>query len=357
MRNRRRACLVLSVAAATAVTLSFAVPASATTRLPNWRLIFKHHYSGGGNSSYFAVAAAGHGAAFAVGSANFAGTTGGVPVTARWHDGRWTTLAMPHGLTGILGAVSADSGKDAWTVSELGGYVLHWHNGRWKVALRLSESGSLPREMTGVTAFSPTNVWVFGGSGAFPGVGTWHLHGHVWTRVSGLGGNISFASAVSASDMWAVGGINVGEDSIMHYIHGKWHHITSPVLSGLQFGKIVALTSRDVWTLASKGGAPGTFRLLQLRNGRWTRYALPARYDPIDMAPDGRGGLWLTAVHTSNDQIQFLHRSARGHWSVIHDPGVESLALIQGTSSLWGAGATTHKSGFEAAIYANGRVG
>jgi hypothetical protein len=129
--------------------------------------------------------------------------------------------------------------------------------------------------------------------------------------------------------MWAVGGINVGQDSIMHYIHGKWHHITSPALRGLQFSQILALTSGNVWTVASSGGAPGTFRLLQLRNGRWVRHALPSRYDPIDIVADGRGGL---------------------------DPGVESLALIKGTRSLWGAGATAHKQGFEAAIYANGPV-
>jgi len=261
---------------------------------------------------------------------------------------------MPTGLTGILGAVSADSSKDAWTVSQLSGLVLHWHNGRWTVARRFSESGGLAQELTGVTAFSPTNVWVFGGSGAYPGVGTWHLHGHVWTKVTGLGGNISFASALSARDMWAVGGINVGQDSIMHYVHGKWHHVTGKALSGLQFSQILALSTSNVWTVASKGGAPDTMRLLQLHNGRWIRHALPANDDPIDMVADGHGGLWLT-VSTSKG-IQFLHRSASGRWRLIHDPGAEYLALIPGTTSLWGAGATTYKTGFEAAIYANGRV-
>ncbi|HTX84965.1 MAG TPA: hypothetical protein VME44_22495 [Streptosporangiaceae bacterium] len=354
MRNPRRACLALGVAAATAVAMGFALPASASTKSPSWRLAFKHHYSGGGNSLYFAVAAVSRRAAFAVGSANFAGPIGGVPVSARWHDGHWTALTMPSGLTGILGAVSADSSKDAWTVSQLSGLVLHWHNGRWTVARRFSESGGLAQELTGVTAFSPTNVWVFGGSGAYPGVGTWHLHGHVWTKVTGLGGNISFASALSARDMWAVGGINVGQDSIMHYVHGKWHHVTSPALDGLQFNQILALTSNNVWTVASKGGAPSTMRLLQLHNGRWIRHALPKNYDPIDMVADGHGGLWLTAEHTTKGGIQFLHRSASGRWSVIHDPGAEYLALIPGTSSLWGAGSTTYKAGFEAAIYAHG---
>ena len=156
--------------------------------------------------------------------------------------------------------------------------------------------------------------------------------------------------------MWAVGGINVGEDSIMHYVHGTWHHITSPALRGLQFTQILALTPSNVWTVASKGGAPGTMRLLQLLNGRWTHHALPAHYDPTAMVADGRGGFWFTAIHTSNSELQFLHRSARGRWRVIGGSSASSLALIPGTSSLWGAGAATHNAGFEAAVYANGRV-
>jgi hypothetical protein len=349
----RRGYLALTLASAAAVTLSSALPADASS-VPSWRLFYHHHYTPG-NSAYFSITAASSRSAWAVGSADFAGPIGGVPVAARWHNGRWTATAMPKHLTSILWAVSADSSTDAWTVSNQGGYALHWHGGRWTVARRWSESGGLPRELTGVTAFSPTNVWVFGGSGAFPGIGTWHEHSGVWTKVSGVGGNISFASALSPSDMWAVGGINVGEDSIVHYAGGRWHHITSPALRGLQFNAILALSPGNVWTAASKGG-PGTARLLQLRRGRWTRRALPAGFDPTHITADGHGGLWFTALNRAN-AVWLLHRSATGRWAIVRDPGALALALIPGTRSLWGAGAVSQKSGFEAAIYAHGKVG
>jgi hypothetical protein len=355
MANLRRGYVVLTLASAAAVILSSALPADASSA-KGWRLFYRHLYTPG-NSAYFAVAAVSRSTAWAVGSADFAGPTGGVPAAARWHNGRWTATAMPPHLTSILWAVSADSSTDAWTVSNQGGYVLHWQKGRWTVARRWSESGGLPRELTGVTAFSPRNVWVFGGSGAFPGVGTWHEHSGVWTRVTGLGGNISFASALSPSDMWAVGGINVGQDSIMHYAGGKWHHITRPALRGLQFNAILAVSRGNVWALASKGGAPGTTRLLQLSGGRWTTRALPAGFDPTHITADGHGGLWFTALNTRTSAVWLLHRSAAGRWAIVRDPGALALALIPGTRSLWGAGAVSHKSGFEAAIYADGPVG
>jgi hypothetical protein len=355
MGNLRRGYVAVTLASAAAVALSSALPADASS-VPGWRLVYRHLYVPG-NSAYFAITAVNGRSAWAVGSADFAGPIGGVPAAARWHNGRWTATAMPPHLTSILWAVSADSSTDAWTVSNEGGYVLHWHSGRWTVAHRWSESGGLPRVLTGVTAFSPTNVWVFGGSGAFPGIGTWHLHGHTWTRVTGLGGNISFASALSPTDMWAVGGINVGEDSIVHYAGGKWHHITRPALRGLQFNAILALSPGNVWAIGSKGGGPGTARLLQLRRGRWTSYAPPNGFDPTHLTPDGHGGLWLTAINTRSSISWLLHRSGAGRWAIVRDPGAIALALIPGTGSLWGAGAVSQKSGFEAAIYAHGKVG
>jgi hypothetical protein len=343
----------ITFCAASAFLLSSALPASAASA-PSWRVVFRHLYSAG-NSTYFGVAAV-KGGAWAVGGADYAGPTGGVPVGAHYRKGRWVAVSMPAHLTSTLEAVSADSSTDAWAVSNFGGYVLHWHNGRWAVAHRWPESG-LAQELTGVLAFSPANVWVFGGSGANPGLGTWHLHGRTWTKVTGLGGNVSFASALSPTNMWAVGGINVGEDSILHYVSGRWHHITSPALRGLQFSAILA-DSRDVWAVATEGGGPGTARLLHLHAGRWSTLAMPKAYLPIHMARDGRGGFWFTAVNVKTSAVWLLHRSASGRWTVQRDPGAIALGRIPGTAtSLWGAGSVSHGSGFEAAAFAYGQVG
>jgi len=50
-----------------------------------------------------------------------------------------------------------------------------------------------------VTALGPDDVWVFGGPGADPGVGTWHFNGHSWTQITSAPGNgiVTASSAVS----------------------------------------------------------------------------------------------------------------------------------------------------------------
>jgi len=58
--------------------------------------------------------------------------------------------------------------------------VLHWNGVRWTVPLRLKQSG-YHADFTGVTALSPSNVWVFGGEQNgltdLVGFGTWHFNG------------------------------------------------------------------------------------------------------------------------------------------------------------------------------------
>jgi hypothetical protein len=319
---------------------------------PGWRVVYSHHYgSTGAFSTFWSASATGTRNAWAVGGETSNGAPGsGRPFAVRWRAGRWRTSQLPRGLTSYLFAVSADSASDAWAVSGQGGYVLHWNGSSWSVAKRFPESG-LTRQITGVTAFQPSDVWVFGGSGAFPGVGTWHLHGKRWTKVTGNGGNIAWASALSRSDMWAVGGINAGQDAIMHYSGGKWLHATGKALKGLQFAGIVALSKGNVWAAA------GSFLVHRTRAG-WVRVHLPWAVEPSRLSSDGHGGIWATA--SSGKKTWLVHRTASGRWSRFALPGgsfAAGLSLIPGTRSLWATGSLAQQAGSKAAIWAFGRIG
>jgi hypothetical protein len=347
-------------AAALASTLALGQPtlAQAATH-PGWRIVFSHQYGGPANTAqYWAVSSAGPGAAWAVGGAGQTPDIPGWPVGAHWNGRGWFVAPMPHGLADPLTAVSADSGDDAWAVSESGGYLLHWTGGRWSLARRWPEH-SLPTQVTGVTAFSPTNVWVFGGSGAFPGIGTWHLHGKTWTHVHGLGNNITSASALSPTDMWAIGGIEVGQDAIMRYIAGHWRHVVAKPLAGLQFDGIVAQRNGQVWALAVIPSTPFKSYILHLVEGRWHSLRVPWQVQPGQLASDGRDGVWLSAV--SGDTVFAIHLTAAGRWTrtVVGSRGNSffGLNLIAGTASLWGAGSMTPKTGLRAAVWAYGPVG
>jgi hypothetical protein len=268
---------------------------------------------------------------------------------------------------GIVVAVSADGPGDAWALNP--GSVLHWHNGRWHVAKMWNLSGGPPGlDKTGITALSPTDVWVFGGGQG--GNGTWHLHGKTWTKVTrGLGAGVYSASAVSATDMWGIAGADA--NAIVHYSDGSWRAVSSPSLHGLQFGIIVATSATSVWVLASPTGK-NSLLLLHLRDGKWTTHrppwqlaitAINGELPAGVLSRDGHGGFWLTGVSPNPLSNWLLHFSAAGSWTRVpmDRKVVRSIAKIPGTTALWAAGSIPRSSGTEpltaAAIWASGKTG
>jgi hypothetical protein len=358
MAPSHRARFVLGIsmpAVALAVTTIPGAQAASTT---GWRVVFSHHYGGAAASQGFIdVTAPGKSAAWAAGGAGGNGSPAtGFPVAARWHNGTWRAARLPAGLHGALGAVSADSAKDAWAVSIANGYALRWNGTKWSVARTWPEPGPLPRELTGVTAVAPADVWVFGGPGAFPGLGTWHFNGHSWQHVTSAPANgIVTASALSATNMWAIGSASAPQDSIVHFT-GTWHTVSATALSGLQFNAIAAVRAQDVWAVGTIQTNSFRPRLVHLTSHGWTRMSLPWLVDPIDLAPDGSGGLWITAENNSG--LFAIHRSATGTWSrtAIRNSSLLRITLIPGTTSLWGAGAVKTASGVNSAVWAHGRL-
>jgi hypothetical protein len=96
---------------------------------------------------------------------------------------------------------------------------------------------------------------------------------------------------------------------------------------------------------------------------RWRRFTAPGRAMPRRLAPDGRGGIWITATTLgAQTESRLLHLSRSGRWTqtdISHGLGnaVSDLALIPGTWSLWGSGGFLTTAGGDAAIwlYGSGR--
>ncbi|MGO8885692.1 MAG: hypothetical protein ACLPUO_20530 [Streptosporangiaceae bacterium] len=329
----------------------------------SWRVVASHHY--GTSQEYnglFSVVAPGRRDAWAFGGRSLAGAAGDVPVAEHWNGRRWRTAALPRGLSDEIVAASAPAPNDIWTVSRVGGYVLHWNGTQWSVAKRWPESENLPRQLTGVTALGPGNVWVFGGSGAYPGLGTWHLRGGRWTRVTTRAGtNLGRASALSPRGIWAIGGNASGpQDVIAHYNGAAWRTLTSPVLQGVQFSYLAALSRGSVWATGSTYRMHRTTPWLgHLTGHRWSRVRVPWRVDPGALSPDGRGGLWIAAQDIRGSQAWALHLSRSGQWSRLplsRTGLVPGLALIPGTTSLFASGVLPTRTGADAAIWAYGQT-
>jgi len=346
---------------ATALSVAAMVPAQAAAA-PGWRIVSSQHFGTAGDfNGLLSVVSTGRDSAWAFGGTDLAGAASGGPLAEHWNGRSWRAVTLPSGLAGPIDAASAPTANDIWAVGAVGGYALHYNGSKWSVAKRWKESRTLPRELTGVTAFSPTNVWVFGGAGADPGLGTWHLHGSTWTKVTGIGGNIATASALSSRNIWAIGGnATAPQNIVLHYNGSTWQQVKSKALDGVQLSDILALSPGNVWVAGvTNGSKPGAL-LLHLRGTTWTRVKIPFPVLPVQLAPDGTGGLWMTGVSiASPGGWRALHLSRAGAWQRYVIPRatiVVGLAHVPGTASLWATG-TVVTTRPNAAIWAYGPVG
>ncbi|HSR82651.1 MAG TPA: hypothetical protein VLM11_00535 [Streptosporangiaceae bacterium] len=335
-------------------------PAAARTSATVMRVATIRHYGQPGNASGFsAIVATGARQAWAFGGTNPGGPS--TPIAARWNGTELTPSALPTGLTGFINDASAPAANDIWAAGQFGRYVLHWDGQRWRIAHQWRTG-----QITGLTAISAGNVWVFGTTTAGSRmVGTWHFDGTTWRQVTGQAGTIYRASAASRNDLWAIAA-NSGHDVILRYDGRTWSRVrTGPALNGIQQEDILAVSNRDVWVAGDQVSRTGSPRLELVHwNGiRWSRLGSGPAAWAGRLTPDPNGDVLLTATPaTASATGMIVHASARG-WGptiVVADglgSGVSDVAVVPRTSSLWATGGILTRVGGAAAIWSGPLAG
>jgi hypothetical protein len=158
-------------------------------------------------------------------------------------------------------AVSATSPDDVWVVGTIlepnptGNFIAHWNGTAWsvvhppcleggKVIARCSGATVDLNGLTGVTAISPTNAWASGSEGNVNNTNfnipyVLHWDGTTWSLVKtpnpnshAEGSLLSGITALSASDIWAVGqtqDLNGGIRPLTEQFNGTtWNLVPSP---------------------------------------------------------------------------------------------------------------------------------
>ena len=367
MRLSRRILAGAATMSAAAMPLILAVPAYAVATA-NWQVVYAHHYGGSRSySSYTTIAALGPSDVWAFGGTNVMDGKTGQPVAVNWNGTSWQRSPLPSGLTSSVVAASAVSPADIWAVTQFGADILHWNGTQWSVAKHIPDPSGIagPGAMSGITALSGSDVWAFGAStGAGPGLSSWHFDGKSWTKLttSGDGGFNVTASAVSATDIWAIADTDTAPvDTLTQYDGTSWQTVSATPLAGLNFSGIVAQPADDVWLSASKNS---TSYLLHLSGGQWTQLSSPWPGIALGaIAPDGQGGIWVTgygaATSGGSAHAWMLHLSASGHWSRVAFPhsGLAALALVPGGTSAVAAGSIIGTSRSRAVVWATGPLG
>lgn len=161
--------------------------------------------------------------------------------------------------SGVLYDLAAVSEKDIWAVGtddssgEGAGSTLvaHWDGASWKAVPSPNVAKDKTNVLYGVTAVSAKDVWAVGGSSR--GALIEHWNGKRWKVVptpGSPGQGLSSVAAVSASDVWAVGEAD-GRTLIQHWYGRRWQVVPSPD-AGLKnpgLNRVTAVSSDDVWAV------------------------------------------------------------------------------------------------------------
>lgn len=329
----------------------FGVPAASP---PVWALRLAIHYlPPATNRSQYDAVLAWPDQAWFLGGTDIFGR--GKPEAERINKGIPHSFSLPPHEHSWITAASAPAPADIWAVTYLGGYVLHWNGTSWKAAPRGNwKAGS---RFTGITAISPSDVWVFGTHGRrYPGAGTWHFNGTRWTRVTGPGGGILQASPVTKTDIWGIGNAGGTSNALFHFGGKTWRQVRPAALAGFAFTNVLALSRANVWVAGLAGGIP---RLGHFDGQSWTALRMPGRAAGTGICRDGRGGLWVIA-NTGTAPSVVRERSARGTWTTAAvlpasaGNKVLACALVPRTTRAWGAGKAGAPQGSAAAAYRTG---
>ncbi|SEG86161.1 hypothetical protein SAMN04489712_1192 [Thermomonospora echinospora] len=310
----RRSSLWGLPATAVAVSLVAGTPGSAQAApVPGWRVVsvLPDPPNLRVRENWNDVAAIGPHHAWAVGTQEESrpGRTIRLPLISRWNGRVWQTFPAPKAPTTTnfweLTGVSATSPSNVWVAGDFnkGVAVARWNGSTWKT--KTLPSGSAIHD---ILTLGPKNVWVLGLK-TESHIKPWaaHYDGTRWKQVP-LPHYPRTMSAVSAKNIWAVGSVYGDWGPTMMRWNGRsWRTVKPPAVKlpkgahSYDLTDVVALGPRSAWATGRPYG-PGEEAvagavLLRWNGERWSRDRLRLPGQHLEkIASDGAGGLWLVAT-------------------------------------------------------------
>ncbi len=298
-----------------------------------------------------------------------------------WDGASWSVASTPNGGTlDRLNAVAEIATNDVWAVgvhynqSALAYQTLveHFDGTKWSI-LTSPNGGTRYDELRALAVVSPTDIWAVGmtqtsGSTIRNLTMIQHFDGTSWTimpspnRPNETDAWLLGVTAVSASDVWAVGFDHTGT-LVEHFDGASWSIVSSPnPVSGTNvFNGVTAISSNDVWAVGESivpGDASRT--LAEHWDGTsWTAVATPNQ-GPLNNEFFAVTALSSTDVWAVGYRAKplpeggFVNRTVTQHWdgaswSVVISPnlGIDDVLLgatSAGPSTVFAVGGFTNPS-------------
>jgi hypothetical protein len=369
IRFTLRASLAVAVAGIAALaTLPGTAQAVAGKKSPRpgWKLAAVYKV----DSEVAGVAALGSGDAWEAGTECGSPCDTSTLLVGHWNGKTWSLVRPPaefvnNAVNASASAVAPVSASAAWVFADENVVVNHSFallrsGSSWAPVSELATGTSI------TTAVAPgaKDAWAFGENvGSFRPYAV-HYNGHAWSAVR-FGVLATAASATSASNIWVIGNAPTVPKSRMrltieHYDGKAWRKaalpkITLPAGEVLDGSAVDAAGPRDVWATAvpvseMTGGTEQGIVVLHYNGKSWAEVKVPypvySVYGPFLVAPDGKGGIWLSADQLARGAYRpYLYHDSAGRWTratvpASHGDATEllSMAWIPGTAGVWAAG-------------------
>jgi hypothetical protein len=301
--------------------------------------------------------------------------------------GTWHTTSTAQVVYGGLNAVTAFSATDVWTVGvdKSAPLIQHWDGNRWQTVASNAPSAARLMAVAGTRA---DDVWAAGytdsnGQGHSTVV---HWIGHKWQRsavpqTGERGSMLLGLTGVSPTDVWAVGNYTALRDGlnhplILHWDGNQWSQSGTtdlPPSIGWLYS-VVALSANDVWavggvqtqiqltTLGRQYPVEGSASYIVHWDGvRWTRVASPnpgyAHNELLSVVAGAGGQLWAVGSYSNdasrNQSSTLVLRWNGTAWQQVPSPdgnpqSLNSLesAVVVAPDDVWAVGEHRGTNGF-----------
>ncbi len=226
-----------------------------------------------------------------------------VPLVQHLLSGKWTTAKSPSSALGQITALSASSSKNVWAFGTTapGTYAARWNGTAWTRSTVTTGRYSVQD----ASALSSSNVWAVGGDQTKTAM---HWTGSSWKKVA-LPAPARAVAGVSATHVYAAGTYK-NQPAIMHWTGSAWALAKTPKLT-LPSSDAVGVVNDLYAPSASNVWAAGGFEwacgedgddtctepyLLHWNGKAWSTktFAKSPGYGSFTrVTGDGAGGLWV----------------------------------------------------------------
>jgi hypothetical protein len=321
-----------------AVALALGMGAgTAHAATPAWRVTQTTNLPGDDVINDLTVASSG--STWAVGERSISGKPG--PIVQHLSGTTWKNVKLPASWSMQLKVVDASSSKNVWAFGE-DGSIVRWNGKKWTSSK--FAGGFHP---TDAEALSASDVWAVGGGTAR------HWNGKKWASVK-LPAQVGTVHAVSAKNIWAAGSIGGTKAAVIHWNGRSWKVVKTVTLpkqsddESTSFADIT-VSGKNVWAVGSQSWSCGEdgddvcYKPLALRltGTKSKSFVATKGTGYTKVAADGSGGVWVlqgawnaAIVHVTGDKFT----SAAAPRPAGHDINLSTLENRTGTKTVWSAG-------------------